>query len=212
MSICDITIIKDFLAIIVSALTLILAFFGLSTWRRKLWGENKFTLATACLKELLLVKEEIKVFRNGFYSAGEIYFAIKEYKEKNPNEVIKDENTSIFAENRRWNNLIDRYNSYIAELVKLKVVLNNYNLDIIENNTMETFIRELNINRIQSQLSKDERFNLSNYTQEQREDYSRRQEKIFSVLVRTGKEDVFEKQIEDYFFLFNKRVRKYIPQ
>jgi hypothetical protein len=212
MSICYFGIIKDIFAILVSILTLLLAFFGLSTWRRKLWGENEFTLATSCFIELFNLKEEIKVYRNPFYSIGEIYIAIKEYKSKNPNEEIKDETSSVYAENRRWNNVIEKYNHFSEVLVKLKVILNNYSLDEIDNCTIETYIQELSVSRVQLQLSREEKFNLVDYSEDQRKEYSKTLKKMASILYRNKPNDEFEQKIEKYFIAFNQRIRKYIPQ
>lgn len=201
---------KELFEILVPLTTLVLAFLGLTTWRKKLWGENKFSLATSTIKELYLVKEEIKNFRVGFYSGGEIYSAIREYRKEHPEEKIDDSKDSEYAEMRRWNLVVDQYQKYSTELTKLKVILNDYEIDSIQGKRMEDFLKEINLKRMHRQLNSQSLGQLQHMEEGQRKDFLNQQQEIFRVLVRSGPDDGLEDSIEKYFKGFNQRVRKYI--
>jgi len=166
--------IENTITIITPIATIVLAFLGLSTWRKKLWGENKFSLATSTIKELYVLKKEIENYRNGFYSAGEIYNAVQEYKRKFPDEKIDDQRHPEYAENRRWNLVVDQYEKYNNDLVKLKVLLNNYNIDQVNERNMDYYLHELNIKRMQKQYN-DNRKNIQYLDEERRENILNRE-------------------------------------
>jgi hypothetical protein len=198
------------LSVVTPLLTILLAFFGLSSWRKKLWGENKFTLATATIKELYLLKEEIKNYRSGFYPAGEIYTAIAEYKKDHPDHTIDERHSSTYAELKRWNQVVEQFLKFTTELTKLKVILNRYDVDKISGKTMEEHVRELSVKRQLRQFDENQEYYLQYMDEQQRAEYFNSRSEIGRVLVRSGTDDKFEQDLESYFSGFNKIVRKYI--
>ena len=191
-------------------LTIIVAFFGLTTWRKKLWGENKFSLALSVIKELYLLKEEIRSYRNPLYLAGEIYQAFKKVNESNPEEKYDQDKAVIYAENIRWNKVVDQYEKYISDLVKFKVLINDFEIDKIDNDTIMTYLKEINSMRMIKEMHKKRENYLQFMDEEHKEKYLEQDEKAMKILNNLGDGDEFDSNVENYFKSFKKRVRKYL--
>jgi len=71
---------KDLVVICTPIGGFIFAALGLSTWKKQLWGENRFTLMTAAVKELYLLERQIGDYRHNYYSHEEMYSAFLEFR------------------------------------------------------------------------------------------------------------------------------------
>jgi len=203
-------IVKQLLSILTPAGTLVLAFLGLSSWRKKLWGENRFSLATTLVRELYILKEEINNYRSPIYLAGEIYHAIDEYKKSNPDATIDDSNSSDYAEMYRWTKVLEQYYKFNDNLVKFKVLIDNFEIDKVNSVRMEEIVKEMNEKRMQVQFRKGIMRNLQNLDDLNRSKFLDEQEEIYNVLSHHSGADDFERKIEEYFNGFKKRIRKFI--
>jgi len=203
-------IIKQIFSILTPAGTIVLAFLGLSSWRKKLWGENKFSLATTLVRELYILIEEIRNYRSPIYLSGEIYNAISEYKKSNPDAQIDDPNSADYAEMYRWKKLAEQYFKFNDNLVKFKVLIDNFEIDRVNSVRMEEIITEMNRNRMQAQYRKGIMKNLESLDETNRTKFLKEQKNIYKVLTSNGDADDFRIKIDEYFNGFKKRIRKYI--
>ena len=194
-----------------SIITIVLASLGLSTWRKKLWGENKFSLAIDSIKDLVVLIEIIKQYRNPFYTSGETYEAYKEFEKK---ELIDDkkeiEKANDYAEISRYNKIITQYNKYNESMLKLKVILNNLKIDEINSKGIIDYIKEISGKRYEMKIYKIDRETLHNIPDDERIKYMDKMKEIGKILNRNSNTDEFEKKLDKYYYELNKKLRKYL--
>jgi hypothetical protein len=152
------TIIKDFIEIFISLGTLILIFIGLQTWKIQLKGENIFKLSQEVLRELRLVLYKINDYRNPFYAVGEMAEAF----EKNEagmkfNPAVDRKMASKYAEFERWKQILDQYFIYEDKILRLMILLNDFNFDKINSKNMKNYILEMRSKRFKKESLDDEK-------------------------------------------------------
>jgi len=210
-------IILDCIAAIASLGTLVLVWFGLRTWRIQLKGENKFKLSLDALRELKLTLIAVDDYRNPFYPAGEIYDA---YSKRNDGKILDNRNdidlrkAQKYAESDRWGKIIDKYLIFEDILLRLSILIDNYEIDLIDGKRLKDYLIDIRNNRIEKEYADEEEKELDNASTEERIKYRKENRenrlKISAVLTRQGKDDIWGKNLEQYFDEINKRLRKYI--
>jgi len=194
-----------------SIITIILASLGLSTWRKKLWGENKFSLAIDSIKDMIVLIEIIKQYRNPFYTSGEIFEAYKEFENKELIDDVKEKNkANDYAEISRYKKIIEQYYKYNESMLKLKVILNKLDLDEINNKGIVYYIKEIRDKRSERQLYKIDSEEMRTMSDNERNEYMEKMKELGKVLNRSSKNDEFEMQLDKYYFELNKKLRKYL--
>jgi len=212
---CNLTIAegKDIVTMIASIAATAIAFLGLRTWRKKLLGENKFELSINVLKSLRKLIDEIENFRSPLYLANELYSA---YYEIEKEDLSKQENISEinkankYAQNLRWNKVINSYVEYDSKILHLKVILDNYEFDNAGNETMISFMKTLT-----ESVYKEERYNdllKPGITQsdDERKKYIEILEKNSYVMCKYDDNNELSKSMERSFLEIKKQLKKYL--
>lgn len=125
------SIIKEVINIIVPLGGLIIAFFGLQTWRKQLKGKTEYELARRLLRSVYKVRNQIARVRNAFMSSGEISTALDE--EGIEVDVFDDEyhwRSSSAVYQSRWNYVADATSELEIETLEAEVV---WGSEIIDN-------------------------------------------------------------------------------
>ena len=138
---------KDVVTMVLGILALIIAYKGLMTWRKQLLGQNKYELSLNVIKSLRILIDEIERFRHPMYFAGELYAAYKEAEQKELDSLDSAEidKANIHARNIRWNKVFLDYTDYDSKMLHLKIILDDYQVDKIGDETMTTLITKLEI-------------------------------------------------------------------
>jgi hypothetical protein len=197
--------IKDIVTLIISIITVIFIGLGLSAWRTQLKGQNKFQLAFDTIKELRLLQDKIIRCRSPMVPGEEIYDAlIKNHVE------VKDQNNENghkYAMFERMKEMVEQFNIYEDKMLRLQILLNNYELDLVNEKRIRNYVLDLKHNRMM--------FDLENRTElhpVRREEinYDEERKKIIKILYSGYNPDVFGNDISNYINTINNRLRKYI--
>jgi len=81
---CNLSTVKDVVTIVAGLSGITVALIGLSTWKRQLRGGQRHEIARKLMKSVLLIREELRSFRNPFISAGEIAAAMASQGDSTP--------------------------------------------------------------------------------------------------------------------------------
>jgi hypothetical protein len=189
-------------------------FFGLRTWRLQLKGENKYKLSLKVIRYLKKVIENITTYRNPIITADEEYNALEKHNKlsENNDKPIDDRIASEHVYIERWNNIINQYFIYEDKILDLKIILNNYNLDIINDKTIVYYIKQLkNMKIIFANTEKQLSYNLDKENiQRIRKENDEARAVLFNIWNKNDKNDKFGYEIDMYFNEINKRLRKYL--
>jgi hypothetical protein len=210
---CLYDILKDGLTLLFSFFTLIILGNGLRTWKIQLKGENIFKLSVEVLRELKLTLYKINDFRNPFYDIGEIITAFEKHEKGKEYSVNTDsENAKKYAENDRWNEIIKQYFLYEDKMLRLMILLNDYNLYIINGRNLKDYILELRKQRFRKEYVDKERENNENMTKEQRKRIMNENLEISKILYKytEDNDDIWGIGLNNYFIEVNKILRKYV--
>jgi hypothetical protein len=213
INMCFYEMLKDGLTILVSFITLIFLWNGLRTWKIQLKGENIFKLAIEVLRELKLTLYKINDFRNPIYDMGEIITAFEKYEnEKIYNEDTDSKKAKRYAENIRWNEIITQYFIYEDKMLRLMIILDNYNFDIINNKNLKDYILEMRKQKFKKEYFDAERENNEILTKEDRDRIMNENLEISKILYKYTKDedDVWGIELNNYFKEINKKLRKYV--
>jgi hypothetical protein len=206
-------ILKDWLTLLVSFITLIILWNGLRTWKIQLKGENIFKLAIEVLRELKLTLYKINDFRNPIYDMGKIITAFEKHeKEKKYNEDTDSKTARRYAENTRWNEIITQYFIYEDKMLRLMILLDNYNFDVINNKNLKDYILEMRKQKFRKEYIDAKRENNENLTKEDRGRIMNENLEINKILYKYTKDedDVWGIELNNYFREINKKLRKYV--
>jgi hypothetical protein len=207
-------IIIDSLSMLVSIFTLILVWIGLRTWKIQLKGENSFKLSLDVLRELRLTLIAIDEYRNPFYPANEIYAAFIKHTNGKMFDHMNDEDRKLAhkcVEIERWNKIIDQFNTYTDNLLKLEISVNNYNIGLVNGKRLKEYIVEMNKNRTRREFADNERKQLDFTNKGERNKLKEEYLDINKVLSKSSEdEDTWGKSLEQYFEEMNKRLREYL--
>jgi len=112
--------IKNILSIITPIIGLILAYFGLSTWREQLWGKTEYEIARKLLRATYECREAVNYVRHPFISSGEM-------QPPADKSDINDEKKKSFygianAYEKRWNKVIEARTNLDTELLEAEVL------------------------------------------------------------------------------------------
>ena len=211
-------IIIEIITVVVSIGTFFLVLYGLKIWKIQLKGENTFKLALDILRELKLTLIAIDEYRYIFYSSNEIYEA---YSKHNDGKILDHFNreeldlAKKYAENDRWNAILEKYFIYEDFMLKFTILINDYEYDLVNDKRFRDYILELRNNRISKEYAEAREKELDHVSNEERVKtrrlYKEENEKIHAVLFRSTKgDDIFGKNLEQYFQEINKKLRKYL--
>jgi hypothetical protein len=211
-------VIIEIISIFISIGTFFLVLYGLKIWKIQLKGENTFKLSLDILRELKLTLIAIDEYRYTFISAGEIYEA---YSKHNDGKILDHFNkeelemAKKYAENDRWNAILEKYFIYEDHMLKFTILINDYEYDLVNNKRFRDYILELRNNRINKDYAEAREKELEHVSNEERiktrKIYREENEKIHAVLFKSSKgDDIFGGNIEQYFQEINKKLRKYL--
>lgn len=198
----------------ISLLTLGVLFCGLRTWRLQLKGENKYKLSLEVIRYLKKVIENMNTYRNPIITADEEYNALDKHN-KLPKDDDKPIDGRIASEHvyiERWNNIVNQYSIYEDKILDLKIILNNYNLDIVNDKTIVYYIKQLrNMKIIFSGTEKRLSYNLDKENMQKiRKENDEAGAVLFNVWNKNDTNDKFGYEIDMYFNEINERLRKYL--
>lgn len=207
--------IMDSVSTVVSVVTLVLVWIGLNTWWKQLKGENTYKLAIDTLYKLKRTLSAIDDYRNPIYSPNEIYVAFSKYSNGKVLNLMNDEESKlaqIYVEYERWNRIIEQFNTYEDSLLKLKVSTNNYDIDLnlINDKRLGDYIQEMKINVLKRKFINNKRKKYESMNENELNKLESQYSETSLVLSRYDKdEDVFGKNLGQYFEEMNKKLRKY---
>ncbi|MEK7658762.1 MAG: hypothetical protein AAB352_02735 [Patescibacteria group bacterium] len=137
---------KDFITFILTAIGLIIAGFGLSTWRRQIKGTKEFEAFYNLNYSLLKLKKAIKYVRNPAIWPSEEYKAIQYAKNKYGDDIDKDKlknDPTGYVYEMRWEKISDAYSEMESHLLAVQVLWGSEILEKIK--PIDKKIKELNI-------------------------------------------------------------------
>jgi hypothetical protein len=213
INICSYEIIKDGLTLLVSFVTLIFLWNGLIIWKIQLKGENIFKLSIEVLRELKLTLYKINDFRNPIYDVGEIVSAFEKHeKEGKYNHAVDSKKAQKYAENDRWNEIIIQYFIYEDKMLRLMILLDDYNFDIINNKNLKDCILKMRKQRFRKESVDAERENNENQTKEEHDRIMNENLDISKILYKytNDADDIWGIELNNYFKEINKKLRKYV--
>ena len=210
-------IVLDIISVLASIITLFLIWSGLQTWKIQLKGENTFKLSFDILLRLKQVLLEIHDYRSPMYLADEIYDAFHKRNSDKVFDPMNREDKELafrYAELDRWNKIIDKLRVYEETVLKLSVLIDNYDIDLIDNKRLRNYILELRDARTEKEILDDEEQELNNVSIEERAKIkaSHRDEKmkLNNILFRSSKNDELREGLEQHFSKMNDRLKKYL--
>ena len=209
------TFAKEIIQLIISTMTIFLVWLGLKTWKVQLKGENKFQLSLEVLRELKVLLYKINDYRNPFYSAGEIieaFYRNNSNKEEIFDPLNKDLNNKAknYAEFERWKIVIDQYLVYEDKMLRLMVLMDDYNFDKINNKNFKKFILELRHERFKHDTLNEEKEYRNSLNEEAKQKLKKEIENNRKILFKYSDKDEWGFQLEEYFLLLNMKLRKFI--
>ena len=211
MSNCIYRIIVDFTPILISIITLIFVGIGLRLWKVQLKGEDTFRLSLDVLRELKLVIFAINDYRHYFYLPSEMYEAYLAHTNgKMPDMSIREERelAAKYAEIDRWNKIIEQFNSYTDKILRLSILLDDYNIDLVDGKRLKDFLLNMSSKRMDKEFADADRGRHQFMSKEQRNEVREEYEKINTILQKPEL-DTWGDELEQYFNALNKRLRKY---
>jgi hypothetical protein len=205
-------IIKGIIELIIAIITLVFIACGLRTWKIQLKGENIFKLSLEVVRELKLTLYKINDYRNPFYSAGETAEAFeKNEKDKKFDPMVDTKTAARHAENERWIEMVNQFLSYEDKMLKLMILLNDFNFDIVGNKKLKNYILDIRNKRAKKEFADEDRKYNSTMTKEQRENLKNEYNEISKILYKkSDDEDEWGDELENYFITINNKLRKYI--
>jgi len=200
---CDTQTVLNIISTIFSFVALIVAGIGLYTWRLQLNGENKFNLSVDILAELIALLGVIDDYRAPGIFASEEYVAL-EKNHIDPSTIkIGDETGIQYVYQERWYKLYDQFQIYEKKMDRLKILLNDYQFDLVNNKRMKDFIDEIARSKFLH--------NMKIHNKQPLEDIETDLNNLIKIIAKVDmRDDVFGQEIEKYFFEMNRRLRKYI--
>ncbi|MBP6992115.1 MAG: hypothetical protein KBC90_11415 [Spirochaetes bacterium] len=197
---------------VLGILALIIAYKGLMTWRKQLLGQNKYELSLNVIKSLRILIDEIERFRHPMYFAGELYAAYKEAEQKELDSLDSAEidKANIHARNIRWNKVFLDYTDYDSKMLHLKIILDDYQVDKIGDETMTTLITKL-----RNSIIDHDHYNRMlrpelHIPQEKRLEYIDLLDKNYKILSKSSPDNEYSKTLEDYFTIVKDRLKKHL--
>ncbi|MGJ4747708.1 hypothetical protein ACQV5M_15215 [Leptospira sp. SA-E8] len=126
-----ITEIKDIITSITAVAAIIIAIFGLSTWRRQLKGNRKYDLSFECLQKLKILIEAINGFRHSYIGNSEM---VEAYSKKHTDSLDfmdskQRELAFQYAMELRWDVIRNANREYQSSIQKLEIILNETKID-----------------------------------------------------------------------------------
>jgi hypothetical protein len=198
----------------ISLLTLGVLFCGLRTWRLQLKGENKYKLSLEVIRYLKKVIEKINGYRNPLIMVDEEYDALNKHNKlsKGNDKSIDGKIAAEYVYIERWNDIVNQYFIYEDKILDLKIILNNYDLDIVNNKTILYYIRQLKkMKMIFDGTKKQLEHNLDEKNMQRiKKENDEASDILFNIWDKNDKDDKFGYEIDMYFKEINKRLRKYL--
>ncbi len=137
---------KDVLTALFTLAGLIIAGFGLATWKKQIKGSKEFEAAHNLHFAMLKLREAIKHVRNPAIWPSESQRAVKFIKERNPEksdeEVKKNEHAYVYE--MRWQKITDAYTEAESYLLTAEALWGHEIVDLTK--PLNKKVRELNIN------------------------------------------------------------------
>jgi len=202
-------ILKSYVDVLFPIATVILGFVGLRTWKIQLKGGSKYNLAADTLREYHFLKEEIRRYRLTAYRWKDDIERYSEIIDKI--DIDKIEKT---VEHENWKHVIEQLGKYRSCLIKLKISINDYTIDLVEGDKIslvDVVIGKLDGARVEREFLNDSAKYSGQIDKEQQRLILDRRERIFSVLCKgLGDDDEIEKILEKNFELINSRLRRYL--
>ena len=207
----------DILSVLASIGTTIIVLFGLRTWRIQLKGENTFKLSLDILRELKLTLIAIDDYRNPIYSGNEIYEAYHKHNNGKLLDTYDDKEIKLarnYVEIDRWNKIIEKFFIYENLMLKLAILTNNYEIDLVNDKRLKNYIIELRNNRVIKEYADKREKELESVSNEERirirKIHKEENAEVSAVLFRYSKDDDWGKNLELYFEEINKKLRRHI--
>jgi hypothetical protein len=210
---CIYNIIKDVITIVISATTLIILFKGLQTWKIQIKGEDTFKLSIDILRELQLILYSIDAYRNHhLYTVDELKESFEKHGKKQFDFNNKDDMRIAckYLEADELNNIIEKYSFCDDKMLRLKIILNDYNFDIINNRRFRDYIYEMKNCWIKTELNNDELRMYTDMSVEEKAKIINENKKWNKVLKNVEEIDEWKNKIENYFKGINEKLRQYI--
>ncbi|AEF80270.1 hypothetical protein TREAZ_1923 [Leadbettera azotonutricia ZAS-9] len=159
-----------------------------------------------------MVLYKINEYRNPLYSISEIIEAFEKNgggKKFNPTTDRKE--ADQYAEYERWKEIVNQYFIYEEKIIRLMILLNDYNFDIVNGKNLKNYIIEMRHKRFEKEYADQEKERNENMTKEEREILKNKYLEITKILYKyDDKDDNWGKELENYFFAINAKLRKYI--
>jgi hypothetical protein len=188
--------------------TLIIAARGLHTWRLQLKGENKYRLSLDVLNSLAVLLDKIDSFRCPSISNPEEYCALEKNGIDPATVKLGDDRRRQYVYQERWNSLIDQYRTHYEQMSRLKILLNDFDLDVVKGKRIKDHIDDLYINKYQDEYYVHESHN---FAEPEKLKWDALHEKNIKILYKMPDiEDEYGESLLDYFTEINRRLRKYI--
>ena len=137
---------KDILTALFTFAGLVIAGFGLATWKKQIKGSKEFEAVHNLHFAMLKLREAIKHVRNPAVWPSESQRAVKFIKERNPEksdeELKKNEHAYVYE--MRWQKIIDAYTEAESHLLAAEALWGHEIMDLTK--PLNKKVRELNIN------------------------------------------------------------------
>jgi hypothetical protein len=99
------------------------AFLGLRTWRRQLYGTAEYERARRLYRSVLEVRDQLASVRAPFISVGEMHEAFKDDGiEPDKGDVTSDKRTNGLVYQRRWKGVVSAMSNLRVELLEAEVL------------------------------------------------------------------------------------------
>jgi hypothetical protein len=116
-----------------------------------------------------------------------------------------------YAENERWKEIVDQLLSYENKMLKLMILLNDFDLDVVNDKKLRNYVLEIRNKKVDKEFADEERDRNETMTKEEREKLKKEYLEIAKVLYKHSKEkDEWGNELENYFMTINSKLRKYI--
>ena len=137
---------KDVLTAIFTLSGLVIAGFGLATWKKQIKGSKEFETSHNLHFAMLKLREAIKHVRNPAIWPSESQRAVKFIKDKNPEksdeELKKNENAYVYE--MRWQKITDAYTEAESYLLAAEALWGHEIVNLTK--PLNKKVQELNIN------------------------------------------------------------------
>ena len=137
---------KDILTALFTFSGLVIAGFGLATWKKQIKGSKEFEAVHNLHFAMLKLREAIKHVRNPAIWPSESQRAVKFIKERSPEKSDEElkKNEHAFVYEMRWQKITDAYTEAESYLLEAEALWGHEIMDLTK--PLNKKVRELNIN------------------------------------------------------------------